>query len=128
MTPHFTVAGDPKLTCSCGCGLLPEQDFMDKAERVRMRCGFPLKVASAARCPAYNTLVSTTGLDGPHTKLRAIDFELCGAQALIVVDAMRAEGFSGIGISQKGPHDKRFVHGDDLPDAPGQPRPWIWSY
>jgi zinc D-Ala-D-Ala carboxypeptidase len=36
------------------------------------------------------------------------------------------QGFTGIGVSQKGAI--RFIHVDDLPDAPGQPRPTIWSY
>lgn len=127
-TKDFTVEGDPKLACSCGCGMLPEQDFMERVQRVRDRVNFPLKVVSGARCPTYNAKVSATGLDGPHTTGRAIDLAVSGYMALLVIDAMRAEGITGIGVSQKGPHDKRFVHGDDLPPATGRPRPWIWSY
>lgn len=122
MTPHFSKA---EVACKCDCGLLPPQDFMDKVERARMRTNFPWPVTSGARCPAHNAKVSKTGLTGPHTR-RAIDIGVRGAQALEVVQAMLAEGFTGVGINQKG--DKRFVHGDDLPNEPGQPRPTIWSY
>jgi len=122
MTPHFTKA---EVTCKCGCGLLPPQDFMDKVERARVRTNFPWPVTSGARCPAYNVTVSSTGRTGPHTK-RAIDIGVRGAQALVVVQAMLAEGFTGIGVQQKG--TSRFIHGDDLPNEPSQPRPWIWSY
>lgn len=123
MTPHFTNA---EVACKCGCGMLPKQDFMDKVERVRVRCGFPLPVSSGARCEKHNSSVSHTGTDGPHTKGRAIDFTVRGTQALTVVRAMLEEGFTGIGVSQKG--ESRFIHGDDLPNTMGSPRPWIWSY
>lgn len=84
-----------------------------------------MPVNSGARCPAYNNKVSGTGLTGPHTK-GAIDVGVRGDQALTVVRIALEEGFTGIGVSQKG--DKRFIHLDDLPNAPGQPRPTIWSY
>jgi hypothetical protein len=29
MTPHFS---DEELRCKCGCGMLPEPDFMQKTE------------------------------------------------------------------------------------------------
>jgi RimJ/RimL family protein N-acetyltransferase len=40
--------------------------------------------------------------------------------------AALALGFTGMGFQQKG--NSRFLHLDDLPDAPGQPRPTVWSY
>ena len=101
---------------------------MERVERVRIMVGFPLQVSSAARCPAYNAKVSKTGMTGPHTTGRAIDFKVFGASAFKVMEAMLAEGFTGIGVSQKGPHGERFIHGDDLPSAEGQPRPTVWSY
>lgn len=127
MTPHFSVATDPKLTCSCGCGMLPDQEFMDKIERLRIAYGKPLKVNSAARCADYNAKVSATrSRTGPHTTGRAIDFEVSHVEAhRLLAEAMNA-GFSGIGVNQKG--GGRFLHIDDLPDAPGQPRPHLWSY
>ena len=123
MTPHFT---DAELFCKCGCGMLPERDFMDKVEKLRVKVGFSLPVTSAARCPKRNVAVSGTGLDGPHTTGRAIDFGVQGQQALMVLRYALDLGFTGIGVNQKG--GKRFVHVDDLPNTMGQPRPWLWSY
>ncbi len=125
MTPHFTAA---ELACKCNCGMLPKEDFMERVERVRIMVGFPLPVSSAARCPAYNAKVSKTGTTGPHTHGVAIDLAVSGSDALRLLSAALAEEFTGIGLKQHGPHSGRFVHLDMLPDEPGQPRPWIWSY
>ena len=122
-TQNFTPA---EVACKCGCGFLPEQDFMERVQRLRDALRFPLTVSSAARCPDYNDKESKTGRDGPHTTGRAIDLVVRGDQALSVLEAMLREGFTGIGVNQKG--DARFIHGDDLPNKPGQPRPHLWSY
>ena len=106
--------------------MLPAQDFMDKVEALRVRVGFALPVTSAARCPKHNRVVSGTGDDGPHTTGRSIDFGISRQRAYTVMREAFALGFTGIGVQQKG--DSRFLHLDDLPDAPGQPRPTIWSY
>lgn len=124
-TLHFT---DRELACRCGCGMLPRQSSQDRLERLRVLCAFPFIVTSAARCSKHNAAVSTTGDDGPHTKGGAFDIGVAGGSALILVDKAREVGFTGIGIKQKGPYQERYVHVDDLEDAPGQPRPWIWSY
>ena len=116
---------DAELACKCGCGLLPPADFRAKLERLRERHGKPLRVTSGARCPKHNAATSGTGLTGPHTK-RACDFGVRGKEALDLIRLALEQGFTGIGVSQKG--DFRFIHVDDLPDAPGQPRPHIWSY
>lgn len=122
LTEHFT---SEELACKCGCGLLPPLDDIKALERVRLRCGFPFFITSGARCPDYNDKVSKTGRNGPHTK-GAFDIGVIGNRALEVIDAARAEGFTGIGVQQKG--KDRFIHIDRLPNDEGQPRPWIWSY
>lgn len=123
LTKHFKKS---ELACRCGCGMLPALDFMDKVEGLREACGFPMSVTSAARCPTHNSRVSSTGKTGPHTTGRAIDLGVRGPQALDVIRHALNLGFTGIGVSQKG--GARFIHVDDLPDAPGQPRPYVWSY
>lgn len=125
LTPHFTAE---ELRCKCGCGMLPRMESVQRLERLRVRCGFPFTVTSGARCPKHNLEVATTGEGGPHTKGQAFDIAIAGAQALELVDHAREEGFTGIGVKQKGPHQERIIHLDDLPAADGQPRPWIWSY
>lgn len=125
MTSHFTKA---ELQCRCGCGMLPEKDFMDKVEALRLVANFPFRVTSAARCASYNAKVSSTGATGPHTTGRAIDIAVRGKQAfeLIRLALELRLGFTGIGVQQKGQF--RFVHLDDLPNTPTSPRPTIWSY
>lgn len=125
MTPHFSIA---ELKCPCGCGMVPRQEFMEKVETLRAVYGKPMKVTSAARCSEYNQKVSSTGPNGPHTTGRAIDIGVSGNDAhQLLRAAMRHCNFTGIGVSQKGPHEKRFLHFDDLPNG-AQPRPRIWSY
>ncbi|QGH72941.1 MAG: peptidase M15 [Siphoviridae sp. ctdEk19] len=123
MTPHFQAV---ELACKCGCGMLPEQDFMNKVEGLRVAYGRPLFVTSAARCPEYNRQVSETGLDGPHTTGRAIDFGVERAEAWRLLDLAFQLGFTGIGVQQK--RFKRFIHLDDLPATPDRVRPTVWSY
>lgn len=122
LTPHFST---DELACKCGCGLLPPMRSIERLERVRVKAGFPFPITSGARCPDHNAKVSGTGRTGPHTR-GAFDIGLRGAQALTVMRLALEEGFTGIGVSQKGA--TRFLHLDDLPDAPGQPRPTVWSY
>lgn len=123
MTPHFSSA---ELECKCGCGMLPEQDFMNKVEGLRVAYGRSLRVSSAARCAKHNARVSSTGATGPHTTGRAIDLAVRGTEAWKVLEIAFQLGFTGIGVSQKG--NSRFIHLDDLPDGPNSPRPWVWSY
>ena len=123
MTPHFRKE---ELFCRCGCGMLPARDFMEKVESLRIRYGLAMPVTSAARCPIYNATVSKTGAAGPHTTGRAIDIGVRGLSAWLLMRLAFQEGFTGIGVNQKG--DGRFIHIDDLPNAEGQPRPTTWSY
>lgn len=123
VTPSFA---DKELACKCGCGMLPAHDFMLKVERVRVRFGKPMPVASGARCPSHNARESHTGDDGPHTTGRALDVAIRGADALTLVSILLEEGFTGIGVSQKG--ESRFLHFDDLPANEKRPRPYLWSY
>lgn len=124
MTPHFTLQ---ELTCPCGCGLLPKLQSVQRLEQVRVVYGKPMKLSSAARCPEYNAKVSTTGLNGPHT-LGAFDVLVSGHNVWELIQIAMEYGFTGIGVSQRGPHEKRFIHLDDILGSPVHPRPWVWSY
>jgi zinc D-Ala-D-Ala carboxypeptidase len=119
MTPHFS---HKELACRCGCGMLPDKDFMDKVEALRVSVGFPLAVSSAARCPDHNARVSGTGRTGPHTTGRAIDLAVDRSKAYAVLSTALRMGFTGIGVQQKG--GGRFIHLDDLTAG----RPTVWSY
>lgn len=121
-TFNFSLASDPKLACSCGCGMLPRKKAMLRLQYARELTHFPWIITSAARCPEYNAKVSSTGLTGPHTTGLAFDIGVQGEQAYAVLSALLKASFTGIGINQKG--TGRFIHGDLIVIG----RPMIWSY
>jgi zinc D-Ala-D-Ala carboxypeptidase len=124
--PNFTKA---EVTCKCGCGMLPSHDLMAMLQMLRDRCGFPLIVTSAARCPTHNARVARTGFTGPHVIGLAVDLALSGRRAFEVIGLAIELGFTGIGVKQKGPIPGRFIHLDCItPDTTIHQRPWVWSY
>ena len=127
MTPlkwHWFTFDEFKCKCGCDENYMRE-DFISKLDSLRTQLGFPLIVSSGYRCPNHNAKVSSTGLYGPHTTGRAVDFLVAGEKALRLLQTASNRAFTGIGINQKGNHEKRFIHLDDL--GTGQ-RPWIWTY
>lgn len=123
LTKHFSRE---ELACPhCDKMLIP-QDFIERLERLRVRTGIPMTISSGYRCSVYNQQVSGTGSNGPHT-LAAVDVAVRGKDAFRITQAALVEGFTGIGVSQKG--DDRFIHLDALPGGSnGIVRPMIWSY
>lgn len=115
-----------EFMCKCCGANKMDAVFLTELDELRHRCGFPLSVTSGYRCSKHNQEVSTTGPNGPHTTGRAADLGVRGAQALEVIRQAQLMGFTGIGVQQKGA--ARFIHLDNLPNSPGQPRPTIWSY
>jgi zinc D-Ala-D-Ala carboxypeptidase len=109
----------------CGMSKM-DHKFLADIDELRLRYGKPLTVTSGYRCPEYNNRISSTGLAGPHTTGRAADFRVDRGNAYELVRIAMEMGFTGIGVQQKG--NARFIHVDDLPNAPGQPRPTVWSY
>lgn len=116
------------MSCRKTGELRISEEFMDKLQAIRDVLGFPMVVSSGYRTPEHNAEVSKTGLDGPHTTGQAADILVYGPRALkLIVTAVKL-GMTGFGDGQRGPRVKRFIHLDDLPDADGQPRPWLWGY
>ena len=116
-----------ELACKhCGKMEIPLASI-ERLQRVRDRVGHYLKISSGYRCPEHNNAVSKTGRTGPHTKA-AFDVLCYGDEAYHVIQAAQTEGFTGIGVNQKGLQEQRFIHLDDLTDAEGTPRPHAWSY
>jgi len=122
--PNFSQT---EMTCQCGCGALPDPEFMDQLQLIRSDCGFVLPVTSGARCGRWNMKKSPkTGATGPHTTGLAADIQCSGHVAYEFIAAALERAMTGIGIHQKGPHSSRYSHIDSLPES-GK-RPWIWSY
>jgi zinc D-Ala-D-Ala carboxypeptidase len=104
-----------------------DSTFLQMLDQLREKCGFPLEISSGYRSPEYNAAVSKTGENGPHTTGKAADIKVSGTNAYILLKHAFAMGFTGIGISQKGAHQSRFIHLDILGSDQG-PRPVVWSY
>lgn len=119
---HFAV---DEFRCRC-CGLaLMDETFLTALDHIRSTVDQPLIVTSGYRCPDYNDRVAQTGRTGPHTTGRAVDLLISGSLAFKVIDLAIGYGITGIGVQQHGPHEKRYVHLDNLL---GPTRPWVWSY
>ena len=115
------------MACSC-CGKSDmDEGFMKMLQSIRDEMQRPLKITSGFRCQSRNALISTTGRNGPHTKAKACDILISGADAMRLFAIAQRHGISGIGLSQKGPHNKRFCHIDSLTPEEG-PRPTVWTY
>lgn len=125
-----------EFLCSCCGEALMVHEFVRKLDAIRLAYGKPLRVNSGYRCPTHNNNISSTGLTGPHTTGRAVDFGVARADvhrllgaihrtAATVGDVDNTYFMTGFGFNQKGPTESRFIHLDDLIDGP---RPNVWTY
>ena len=118
-----------EMMCHCGCKDSDmDGEFMKILQHIREEMQRPLAISSAARCSSWNEQVSSTGKSGPHVFRKAADILISGADAMRLFDISRKHGISGIGLSQKGNHGKRFIHLDILSADDGHPRPTVWTY
>lgn len=112
-----------ELSCSC-CG---EDRFngetLEKLNTIRKEAGFPINLTSAYRCEAHN---QSKGYTQTHATGQAVDISCTHKSAVVLLKLAIKHGMTGIGVKQKG--SNRFLHFDDLDQAPGRPRPHIWSY
>ena len=122
ITPNFSRS---EMACRCGCGRDEmDSEFMRMLQELRDQMQGPLKVSSGRRCDHHNGPVSTmkNKKNGVHTLGQASDILISGERAMLLFEKARQIGFSGIGLSQRGPHQDRFVHLDT------KPRKALWSY
>ncbi|QDP52204.1 MAG: putative peptidase M15 [Prokaryotic dsDNA virus sp.] len=125
ITKNFTTN---EMMCHCGCGKSEmDNDFMKMLQAIRDEMQRPLKISSGFRCEYHNNKISSTGKNGPHTKAKAVDILISGADAMRLFAIAQKYGVSGIGMNQRGEHSKRFVHIDSLSPSEG-PRPTVWTY
>ena len=103
-----------------------DYNLIQMLDKLRHEYGKMLRISSGYRCSAHNQAVSSTGPHGPHTTGLAADLKVAGHDAFSVVNLAVMLGATGIGVSQKGNWESRFIHLDVLPI--GDNRPWVWSY
>ena len=117
-----------KELCCKGTGECNMDDnFMLKLEELRKKYNTPMIITSGYRHPAHNVAIGGSRYSA-HIKGRAVDVQVVGKDALRLVRLALECGMTGIGVAQRGPHEKRFIHIDDLENSQQSPRPWIWSY
>ena len=107
------------------CDMHPE--FMEKLIAVREDYNQPMIITSGYRHLAYNDTIGGAK-NSPHLYGRAVDIKVAGGDALRLIGAALRHGMTGVGVKQRGDHDRRFIHLDDMPQSDTHPRPWIWSY
>ena len=121
---YFT---EKELRCR-GTGECDMNDnFMLKLEELRKKYNTPMIITSGYRHPAHNVAIGGSRYSA-HIKGRAVDVQVVGKDALRLVRLALECGMTGIGVAQRGPHEKRFIHIDDLENSQESPRPWIRSY
>ncbi|MEW5251275.1 D-Ala-D-Ala carboxypeptidase family metallohydrolase [Microbulbifer sp. 2201CG32-9] len=120
---YFT---EEELACRC-CGKNHfSDDTLRRLIRVRERLNKPMVINSGYRCPSHCTKIGSTMT---HTTGQAVDVSVAGGRAYELLSIAQEEGFTGIGVKQKGAHGGRFLHLDDLEPVPGErTRPTVWSY
>jgi len=117
---YFT---EEEQSCSCCGENKVNPSTLKRLNTLRAFLGFSLPASSMYRCPAHN---KAKGYTQSHATGQCSDIEASHKRAYAIIKAAPSFGFTGIGVKQKG--NKRFIHLDDLEEAPGRPRPHIWSY
>ena len=121
---YFT---EDELKCKGTSECSMDSSFMGKLISLREVYNKPIHLSSAYRSKEYNDKVGGVP-NSPHTHGKAVDILASGQDAYKIMTVALQLGFTGIGVSQKGPHDKRFIHIDTMENSSSSPRPTIWSY
>lgn len=121
--PYFK---ESELACRC-CGKLHfNEQTLSRLIRVRARFAKPVVISSGYRCEAYNKHIGATQT---HATGQAVDVRVASGRAHDLLRIALDEGFTGIGVKQKGDFSGRFIHLDDLESIAGErTRPTVWSY
>lgn len=117
-----------EVACKGTGKIVVETNVLDALQKIRDALGKPIRISSFYRAPEYNETVSSTRRNGPHTTGLAFDIRCFGDDAVKILYYGLQLGASGVGVQQKGEHDRRFIHLDWCKRTSTMPRPWTWSY
>ena len=104
-----------------------DERFMSRLVKLRKDFNQPMIISSGYRHESYNQVIGGAK-NSPHLYGKAVDVLVSGKVAYRLMNLAMKHGFTGIGISQRGNHDKRFLHIDTMEDSNVHPRPWVWRY
>ena len=124
MWEYFT---EEELKCKGTDECLMDKDFMSRLVALRKEFNEPMVISSGYRHASYNQVIGGAK-NSPHLYGKAVDVLVSGRTAYRLMKMAMQHGFTGIGISQRGPHDGRFLHIDTMESSEVHPRPWVWSY
>jgi zinc D-Ala-D-Ala carboxypeptidase len=118
--PNFKKS---EFDCShCGKNEM-QPDFMAALQTLRTSYGKPMRITSGYRCPQH-PIEAKKAAPGAHASGRAADIGVQGKDAFLLLKLAFAQGFTGIGVQQKGA-SRLFIHLDTVITGP---RPNVWSY
>jgi|TARA_R110000787_G_scaffold131614_2_gene243622 uncharacterized protein YcbK (DUF882 family) len=116
-----------ELSCKGTGECFMNEEFMAQLHRLREDYGRPMTITSGYRDVAYNTVIGGSP-NSAHILGQAVDVAVSGNLAYDLIRMAMLHGFTGIGVAQRGPHNKRFIHIDNIVNSDTSPRPTIWSY
>lgn len=94
-----------------------EQEFLDKLDELRDRCGFSFVITSGYRSPSH-PIEAKKDVPGTHAQGIAADIKITNAaQRYTIIREALSMGFSGVGVASN------FIHVDTRGTAPV-----IWTY
>ena len=100
-----------------------QEPLVAKIQELRNLYGKPMKITSGYRCPQHPIEVKKA-TPGAHALGLAADIGVEGAEAYKILNLAFLQGFTGIGVQQKG--TGRFIHVDIRNGE--LPTPAVWSY
>jgi len=115
-----------ELKCKGTDEINMDEQFMKKLVALRKELNQPMIVTSGYRHAAYNQVVGGVR-NSPHIYGKAVDIACHGKKAYSIIRLGIKYGFTGFGVKQHGPYEKRFIHLDTMSND-DHPRPYIWSY
>ena len=124
MWEYFTV---DELKCKGTDECQMDEQFMIQLQVLRQEFNEPMIISSGYRDLSYNQVIGGAK-NSPHLFGKAVDVVVSGKKAYRLIKLAIQHNFTGIGVSQRGPHEKRFIHLDTMENSEVHPRPWIWSY
>jgi zinc D-Ala-D-Ala carboxypeptidase len=116
-----------ELKCKGTDECFMNEEFMNQLHRLREDYARPMRITSGYRDVSYNTVIGGSP-NSAHILGQAVDVAVSGNLAYDLIRMAMLHGFTGIGVAQRGPQNKRFIHIDNMVNSDTSPRPNVWSY
>ena len=124
MWEYFSV---DELKCKGTDECNMDEGFMERLVTLRHKFNKPMVISSGYRSSSYNQVIGGAR-NSPHLYGKAVDVLVSGKAAHKLIGLAIQHDFTGIGVSQRGLYESRFLHLDTMDNSDIHPRPWVWSY